>query len=639
MRLTKKTGGKNNAEPTTASRQGAASARAAEDEIHSTVNFLSPEFNRIDELDDNTGNFREFESLSGVVTADMRFHEKRKRKRREEDTAGGEHQEHETFENPVEEDGENESLLPLTIVSRGRLLIIDENQERALHHAAFLRAEGLIVALCVPNGGAGVTGSTIDSFPLVEVDSVAVTGAFGSFNPIIADSEGHSIHLSSVAGQQFASFDLILDLQNTPSYNGKQLPLGYYAPRGKEKHLREAMEEIPRMRGRFHKPQFIVCRQNRCLHGRSRSLDCLECVDACPVGAITPQKKEIIIDQYLCQGCGTCALACPADALELHSPLNEELLSDILRQISAGADSRGREPEVILYDRQIDADAVGRAAWAARDRLLVIEVDEIGRIGLETLLLSLVHGAAAVTLLCASSRPLEARRALARQVDLGKEILQGLHWPAQCLRFAEDVPEAAENELSGRTMAQAAAGSFRMGSSSWSFAADRRTLIRQATQLLAQEGSPTDGIIALQPGAPFGAIAIGHRCSLCMACVSACPSGALQSCDDTPRLSLMESRCHQCGLCKAACPEKTIELVPRLLYDKEEAGRPVVLRETEPFNCVACGRPFASAAMISCIQEKLKTHWMYTSDSQARGLQMCPTCRTREALSTGDYFA
>ena len=124
-----------------------------------------------------------------------------------------------------------------------------------------------------------------------------------------------------------------------------------------------------------------------------------------------------------------------------------------------------------------------------------------------------------------------------------------------------------------------------------------------------------------------------------MACVSACPSGALQSCDDTPRLSLIESRCHQCGLCKAACPERTIELVPRLLYNKEEAERPVVLRETEPFNCVECGRPFASAAMISRMQEKLKTHWMYSSDSQARGLQMCRTCRTRDALTTGAYFA
>ena len=639
MRRTKKTGGKNNSGPTTARRQDAASAWAAGEEITSAVDFLSPEFNRIDELDDNTDNFREFESLSGVVTADMRFHEKRKRKRRTEDPVGGEPQEHETFENSADEDGESKPLQPLTVVSKGRLLIIDKNQERALHHAASLQAEGLDVALCVPNGGARVTGTTVDSFPLVEVDSMAVTGAFGSFNAIIDDSDGHSVYLSSVAGQQFDSFDLILDLQSTPSYNGKQLPLGYYAPSGKETYLQEALEELPRMRGRFHKPQFIVFRQNRCLHGRSRFQDCRECVDACPVGAITPKREQIVIDKYICQGCGTCAVACPADALEMQSPSNEELLSDILSQISAGSDSLGREPEVILYDRQVDDAAVDRAAWAVRDRLLVIEVDEIGRIGLETLLLSLIHGAAAVTLLCASSRPLVVREVLARQVDLGKKILQGLDWPAQCVRFAVDVPEAADNELSSRNMAPAAAESFRRVSSSLSFAADRRTLIRQATQLLAQGGSTTDGIIALPPGAPFGTIAIGHSCSLCMACVSACPSSALQSGDDAPRLSLLESRCHQCGLCMAACPEQTIELVPRLLYDTEEAGRPVVLREMEPFNCVECGLPFASAAMVSCMQEKLKTHWMYTSDSQARRLQMCPTCRTQDALSTGDYFA
>ena len=139
MRRTQKTGGKKNVEPTTAHRDGSAFARAPEDEVPSTVDFLSPEFNRIDDLDDNIDNFREFESLSGVVTADMRFHEKRKRKRPREDTASGDPQEHETVENPVERDGENEPLLPLTVVSKGRLLIIDENLERALHHAESLQ--------------------------------------------------------------------------------------------------------------------------------------------------------------------------------------------------------------------------------------------------------------------------------------------------------------------------------------------------------------------------------------------------------------------------------------------------------------------------------------------------------------------
>ncbi|MGW8195400.1 MAG: hypothetical protein ACWGOX_14170, partial [Desulforhopalus sp.] len=42
------------------------------------LNFSSKEFNRIDELDDNIGNYREFESLDGIVTSDMRYHEKRK---------------------------------------------------------------------------------------------------------------------------------------------------------------------------------------------------------------------------------------------------------------------------------------------------------------------------------------------------------------------------------------------------------------------------------------------------------------------------------------------------------------------------------------------------------------------------------
>ncbi len=88
----------------------------------------------------------------------------------------------------------------------------------------------------------------------------------------------------------------------------------------------------------------------------------------------------------------------------------------------------------------------------------------------------------------------------------------------------------------------------------------------------------------------------------------------------------------------AACPEEAIELVPRLLLDVEAIEKPEVLHEMEPFNCVECGRPFASEAMVSRVQEKLKGHWMYKSDKQIRRLQMCRTCRTTDALTTGDYF-
>jgi hypothetical protein len=46
--------------------------------------------------------------------------------------------------------------------------------------------------------------------------------------------------------------------------------------------------------------------------------------------------------------------------------------------------------------------------------------------------------------------------------------------------------------------------------------------------------------------------------------------------------------------------------------------------------------PFASQAMINRIQGKLMGHWMYTDERQLRRLQMCRTCRTRDALLSQD---
>lgn len=123
---------------------------------------------------------------------------------------------------------------------------------------------------------------------------------------------------------------------------------------------------------------------------------------------------------------------------------------------------------------------------------------------------------------------------------------------------------------------------------------------------------------------------------MCLACTGACPSGALSAAGDRPRLLFQESRCHQCGLCREACPEDALRLLPRLLCAPAAVESPVVLQEAEPFCCVECGKPFAPPAMISRLQQKLDGHWMYRDERQRRRLQMCPTCRTRDALTAGD---
>ncbi len=116
-----------------------------------------------------------------------------------------------------------------------------------------------------------------------------------------------------------------------------------------------------------------------------------------------------------------------------------------------------------------------------------------------------------------------------------------------------------------------------------------------------------------------------------MACVGACPEGALLDAKDTPQLKFIERNCVQCGLCEKTCPEKAIALTPRLLLDKQ-AKAEVVLNKAEPFNCVRCNQPFGTQQMIASMLGRLQTHSMFSGDVALRRLQMCADCRVIDMM-------
>src|SRR5262249_42320254 len=126
-------------------------------------------------------------------------------------------------------------------------------------------------------------------------------------------------------------------------------------------------------------------------------------------------------------------------------------------------------------------------------------------------------------------------------------------------------------------------------------------------------------------------------CTLCLSCVSACPTSALTAGEDRPLLRFDESLCVQCGLCRATCPEKVIALEPQLSFVAFEAG-PKLVKEEEPYCCIACGKPFGVKSTIDRILARLEgKHWMYSGDNAERLdlVKMCEDCRVSSVTNAG----
>jgi ferredoxin len=604
------------------------------------INFHSAEFNCIDDLNDCSGNYRTFQSLDGIVTADMRHQMERLRRRDAVDAVVDAAAPSKKIERERSEAATLDAAPPLTVISQGRTLIVDTDAERSIACGRLLSDQGLTCTLLITKKeSSDASFPRFDEFKMLEINAVSITGAFGGFSATVT-LNGDQKQLTEWFGKEAVTFDLVLDFQSTPSFAGDRLPMGYYAPGPNPVNLNEVMAELPEMRGRFNKPQFTAFLKNRCIHGRSRTLDCRQCLVVCPFGAIQSVDRTISIDHYRCQGCGGCAMVCPADAIQMAQPSQQELLSILRRTMEDRSAGVACPPTLVISDLEaVDGHQLPGMDEGNHDHRINFVVEQIGHVGLEMLLAALAYGAGAVVVACGAQNPPSIRKAAQWQAQMGSAILRGFGMPEDKIRFAVIPPENNRSEkwASATTGPETQPDEPLLPPATFSPKHDKRTLIRLATQHLYNHSGVRQPWIPLPTGSPFGAVAVDSAaCTLCMACAVACPSGALSAEGDVPRLEFLESRCHQCRLCEEACPEGAMHLLPRMLCDPDAGEAPAVLNEAEPVRCIECGVPFASQAMINHIQGKLAGHWMYAAERQLRRLHMCRTCRTRDALVSQD---
>ncbi|MCI4664983.1 MAG: 4Fe-4S binding protein [Neomegalonema sp.] len=531
------------------------------------------------------------------------------------------------------------------VASEGVCLVYGRG-ETALRAASRLENRLAVTCMLIDGDTEGSDPAPVENRHLTRGRIRRLSGALGNFELTIDGfaerAPGGRGGLAFDAPRDGASTrcDIVIDLSGeTPLAPAPAKRDGYLRadpadPIAVERLLFEAVDLV----GAFDKPLHIRFEASLCAHSRAHKSGCDRCLTVCPTGAITaaPGAEHVEIDPLICAGCGACAAVCPSGAALYDDPPASDTLLRMRTLFNAFLDAGGEAPRLLFHDSAHGREMIALAARHYQGLpadLLPLEFDALSRVGHDLMLGALAMGYRSVEILLsptAEKEVIEAQRALAERIAAqagfeGRIILLDLTDPEA---LAEQARAPRPEEALVERIAPLEEG---------------RKLTRQAASALMagkQLDKPID-LTALEPappgGAPYGAVLVDSQsCTLCLSCVSLCPSGALGDNPDRPELRFQEDACLQCGLCAATCPEDAITYAPRLNLS-DAALRFETLHEEEPFACIECGALFGVKSTIERVTEKLVgKNWMYTNSDNARLIQMCDDCRVRAQVLNAD---
>ncbi|MDU8912435.1 4Fe-4S binding protein [Aestuariicoccus sp. MJ-SS9] len=407
--------------------------------------------------------------------------------------------------------------------------------------------------------------------------------------------------------------DILLDLTgDRPLFPAPEKREGYLRadPRQPAAVAAEAAKAA-QLVGTFEKPLYVRLEPSLCAHSRAEQPACSKCLDICPTGAITSAGDHVAIDPMICAGCGACSALCPSGAISYDAPPVATIFRRLDTLAGAYRKAGGATPRLLVHDSGHGAEMIRLAARFGRGLpadVIPFETDTLAGFGHAEMLAALSCGFAAVDVLLSprTERDTPAHETALANAIAGRDAVR-------LLDLAD--PEALPEALYDVDAASAADPVLPIGTR------------RQVTRVAAKALQPQGGVIDLPAGAPYGAVLVDtDACTLCLSCVSLCPSGALGDNPDKPQLLFQEDACLQCGLCANICPEQAIALEPRLNL-ADSALSQQVLNEEEPFACVECGALFGVKSTIEKISEKLAGHSMFANPDALRMVQMCDNCR------------
>ncbi|UEQ03468.1 4Fe-4S binding protein [Halomonas profundus] len=467
---------------------------------------------------------------------------------------------------------------------------------------------------------------TTQALTNAQAEKLHISGHLGMFKAVIGGDEPLDLARALIERE---AFDLVLDLNASPCLPVELPPPGYVVMQWQNVEQRnDILDDFVGLVGEFDKPRYFQVNSDLCAHSTSGNIGCTRCLDVCPADAISSIQgrieSHIEIDPFLCQGVGSCTSACPTGAIEFRLPETRRQQDTLSAWLGAYREAGGQAPVLrfITHDSQ---DAERAAGVVPAGHVIDAPLEELGAAGHDQWLTALASGAAEVRIQLHPNMPARLSAFLTDQLAQAHALLDALGHDRARVKLIERADDAGRDALPALTPLTESPLSLPDP--------EKRARLNRVLARLAELGNPSGERVAVPAGAAYGAIQVdSDACTLCHACVSNCPTPALKSGGKTPALSFLEADCVQCGLCEQACPENAITLMPGFLASNVRETRHIC-HEEAAFECINCGKPFATVSTVATIKQKLANHPYFAGEAMIR-LEMCEDCRVKDVWKT-----